>query len=97
MCPQVSLQLKNSAMANLELLTVERNQDVRGKAEGERACFSTKMHIGCDPAHLCVCVCVCVCMCVCVCVCVRALLWGLWNKAAPCVSRKLHERTCNDV
>ena len=63
MCPQVSLQLKNSAMANLELLTVERNQDVRGKAEGERASFSTKMHIGCDPAHLCVCVCVCVCVC----------------------------------
>ena len=61
MCPQVSLQLKNSAVANLELLTAERNQDVRGKAEGERASFSTKMHIGCDPARVCVCVCVCVC------------------------------------
>ena len=89
MCPQASLQLKNSAVANLELLTAERNQNVRGKAEGERASFSTKVHIGCDPAHLCVCVCVRVCA--------RLLFRGLWNEAAPCVSRRLHERTCDDI
>lgn len=75
--------MKNSAVANLELLTAERNQDVRGKAEGERASFSIKMHIGCDPAHMCVCA--------------SLLFWGLWSEAAPCVSRKLHERTCDDV